>query len=145
MHDIYELRRIVECEAAALAAERRADEHLAQMESAIEEMRQGLDAASGEQYIDADLRFHLVIADATRNRLILHSMGALREVIRRALISIFQIPKSAERSLAQHEAILAAIADGDAQRARNEMRDHLVRVEADVNHSLAQPTGTTSG
>src|SRR5712691_2231916 len=44
MADIYELRRIVECEAAALAAERRADEHLAQMDSAIEEMRQGLDA-----------------------------------------------------------------------------------------------------
>jgi len=115
------------------------------MDRAIEEMRLGLYASSGEQYIDADLRFHLVIAGATRNRLILHSMGALREVIRRALISIFQIPKSAERSLAQHEAILAAIADGDAQRARNEMRDHLVRVEADVNHSLAQPTGTTSG
>src|SRR5438132_1580886 len=86
-----------------------AEQLLAQMHSAIEEMRQGLDAADGEQYIDADLRFHLVIADATRNRLILHSMGALREVIRRALISIFRIPHSAERSVAQHEAILAAI------------------------------------
>src|SRR5713101_10194786 len=51
MHDIYELRRIVECEAAALAAERRADEPLEQMDREIEEMRLGLHAASGEQYI----------------------------------------------------------------------------------------------
>ncbi len=145
MHDIYELRRIVECEAAALAAERRADEHLEQMDSAIEEMRLGLHASSGEQYIDGDLRFHLVIAEATRNRLILHSMGALREVIRRALMSIFLIPESPERSLEQHVAIRAAIADGDAGRARQEMRDHLVRVEADVSRTLAQPTGAPRG
>jgi len=145
MHDIYELRRIVECEAAALAAERRADEHIARLDDAIEEMRQGLTFASGERYIDADLRFHLVIAEATRNRLILHSMGALRELIRRALMSIFLIPESPERSLAQHEAIRAAIAAGDSQRARAEMRDHLVRVEADVNRTLAQTTAAVGG
>ncbi len=145
MHDIYELRRIVECEAAALAAERRADEHIERMDSAIEEMRQGLIAESGERYIDGDLRFHLVIAEATNNRLILHSMGALREVIRRALISIFLIPQSPERSLEQHKAIRAAIADGDPERARAEMRDHLVRVEADVDRNIPQPSGATSG
>ena len=145
MHDIYELRRIVECEAAALAAERRADEHIERMDSAIEEMRQGLIAESGERYIDGDLRFHLVIAEATNNRLILHSMGALREVIRRALISIFLIPQSPERSLEQHKAIRAAIADGNPERARAEMRDHLVRVEADVDRNIPQPSGATSG
>src|SRR6266542_124147 len=145
MHDIYELRRIVECEAAALAAERRGAEHVERMDSAIEEMRQGLVAESGERYIDGDLRFHLVIAEATNNRLILHSMGALREVIRRALISIFLIPQSPERSLEQHKAIRAAIADGDPERARAEMRDHLVRVEADVDRNIPQPSGATSG
>ena len=145
MHDIYELRRIVECEAAGLAAERRTDEQIAQLDEAIEEMRQGLKVASGERYIDADLRFHLVIAEATRNRLILHSMGALREVIRRALMSIFLIPESPDRSLVQHEAIRAAIAAGDPQRARAEMRDHLVRVEADVNRTLAQTTEPIGG
>ncbi len=145
MHDIYELRRIVECEAAALAAERRGAEHVERMDSAIEEMRQGLIAESGERYIDGDLRFHLVIAEATNNRLILHSMGALREVIRRALISIFLIPQSPERSLEQHKAIRAAIADGNPERARAEMRDHLVRVEADVDRNIPQPSGATSG
>ena len=137
MHDIYELRRILECEAAGLAAERRTDEHLARMEEAIEEMSRGLESNAGDRYIDADLRFHLAIAEATRNGLIIHSMRALRDVIRRALTSIFPIPDSPERSLEQHRAIRAAIAAGDGKQAREEMRSHLMRVESDVRDVLA--------
>jgi GntR family transcriptional regulator, transcriptional repressor for pyruvate dehydrogenase complex len=141
MRDVYELRLILECEAAALAAERHGDVHLAVMDEAIEEMRLALAGGDdGDRYIDADLRFHLAIADATRNGVILHSMGALREVIRRALISIFRIPGSPERSLDQHSAIRAAIAARDATRAREEMRAHLLRVESDVNNALGAMT-----
>jgi GntR family transcriptional repressor for pyruvate dehydrogenase complex len=136
MHDIYELRRILECEAAALAAVRRTDEHLALMDRGIEEMARGLATAGGELYIDGDLRFHLAIADATRNGVVLHTMRALREVIRRALMSVFLIPGSPERSQEQHRAIRAAIADRDADRARAEMRDHLVSVESDVREAI---------
>jgi GntR family transcriptional regulator, transcriptional repressor for pyruvate dehydrogenase complex len=141
MRDVYELRLILECEAAALAAERHGDVHLAVMDEAIEEMRLALaEGDDGDRYIDADLRFHVAIADATRNGVILHSMGALREVIRRALISIFRIPGSPERSLDQHSAIRAAIAARDATRAREEMRAHLLRVESDVNNALGAMT-----
>src|SRR5436190_1791670 len=120
MQNIYELRRILECEAATLAAERHRERHLAIMDSAIAEMSEGLDAPGpdrAELYIDGDLRFHLAIAEATQNGLLLHSMRALREVMRRALTSIFTIPESPERSHEQHLAIRAAIADGDAQSA----------------------------
>jgi GntR family transcriptional repressor for pyruvate dehydrogenase complex len=140
MHDIYELRRILECEASALAAERHTGEHLELMDGAIEEMAAALAHANGdrgERYIDADLRFHLTIADATRNGLVVHTMQALRDVIRRALTSIFLIPESPERSLEQHRSIREAIALRDADRARAEMRAHLVRVESDVRRGLA--------
>jgi GntR family transcriptional repressor for pyruvate dehydrogenase complex len=135
MADIYELRRILECEAAALAAERRTDAHLALMDRAIEEMVEGLDKAGGGLYVDGDLRFHLAIAEASRNGLILHSMRALRDVLRRALVSTFQIPESPRRSLRQHRSICDAVAARDAERARSEMGDHLTSVEADVRGS----------
>jgi GntR family transcriptional repressor for pyruvate dehydrogenase complex len=141
MRDVYEMRLILECEAAGLAAERHGAVHLAVMDEAIEEMRLALaDGDGADRYIDADLRFHVAIADATRNGVILHSMGALREVIRRALMSIFRITGSPERSLEQHQAIRAAIAARDAARAREEMRAHLVRVETDVNNALGAMT-----
>jgi GntR family transcriptional repressor for pyruvate dehydrogenase complex len=139
MVDVYELRRILECEAAALAAERHGEAHLRLMDAAIDEMAKGLESSGpdrAELYIDGDLRFHLAIAEATRNGVILHTMRALRELIRRALMSIFVVPESPERSSEQHLAIRDAIAARDAGRAREEMRDHLARVESDIHRAL---------
>lgn len=136
MHDIYELRRIVECEAAALAADRRGDAHLLRMDEAIEDMAEGLRTGGSDRYVDADLSFHLAIADATANGVIVQAMRAVRDVIRRALIEIFPIPGAPERSLQQHRAIRAAIADGDADGAREAMRGHLISVESKVSRNL---------
>lgn len=138
MRDIYEVRRVLECEAAALAAVRRGDADLARMTAAIEDMEAGLTAPNGDRYIDADLRFHLAIAEATGNRLLLHNMHALRDVIRRALTSIFQIPSSARSSLDKHRSIREAIAAQDPDRARSEMRTHLERVERDMHDVFAR-------
>ena len=143
MHDLYELRRILECEASALAADRRSEVHLTLMDDAIGEMADALESSGRDAYIDGDLRFHMAIAEATRNGLILHAMTAVRDAARRTLTTIFLIPGSPERSLEQHRAIRAAIADGDAERARDEMREHLARVEADVTRLLA--AGGTGG
>ncbi len=148
MLDVYELRRILECEAAGLAAERHSDAHLALMDAAIDEMAAALaseDAERGGRYIDADLRFHLAIAEATRNGVILHTMDALRGVIRRALMSIFSVPHSPERSFEQHRAIRKAIAARDADAGRAEMRAHLVRVESDVHSALTAASPAARG
>jgi GntR family transcriptional repressor for pyruvate dehydrogenase complex len=149
MVDVYELRRMLECEAAGLAAERHTETHLDLMDSALAVMDEGLASEGPERarlYIDGDLQFHLAIAEATRNGVVLHTMRALRELIRRALMSIFLVPGSPERSAGQHRAIRQAIADRDAVRARHEMNMHLVRVESDVHHALsAGPALAESG
>jgi GntR family transcriptional repressor for pyruvate dehydrogenase complex len=132
LHDVIELRSILECEAAALAAERHGPEHLTRMDTAIEEMAEGLEEPEGDVFIDADLRFHLAIAEAAGNRVLLHSMHAVRDVIRRMLMTVFNLPGSAARAVEEHRAVRAAIAAGDAAQARDEMRAHLARVEVDV-------------
>lgn len=148
MLDIYELRRILECEAAALAAERHTEAHVGLMDAALEEMGAALASdvpSRGARYIEADLRFHLAIAEATRNGVVLHTMDALRGVIRRALMSIFLVPESPERSFEQHRAIRDAIASRDAVVAREAMRAHLVRVESDVHSARTVGTPTARG
>jgi GntR family transcriptional repressor for pyruvate dehydrogenase complex len=133
IHDLFELRRILDCEAAALAAERRGEQHLAAMDAATAQMSGALGRESeGDRFIDADLRFHLAVADATGNRLILHNMQAVRDVVRRALLTVFLIPGSPDSAVPEHREIRAAIAAGDPDRARQEMRAHLIRVETDV-------------
>ena len=133
MNDLYELRRILECEAAALAAQRRTELHLEAMDRAVDDMDAALaDAQGAEPFVDADLRFHLAIADATGNRLVLHNMQAVRDLIRRALVTIVLIPNSPESAVVEHRAIQAAIAAADPARARDEMHAHLTRVQTDV-------------
>ena len=84
MRELYEIRMLLEGELAALAAERRSDEDLGRMLTALQEMREGLDSES--RYIDADLGFHLAIADATQQPLRPpHDAGPARVVSSRAL------------------------------------------------------------
>jgi len=133
MTDLFELRRILECEAAGLAAERRSQCHLEEMDVSVTDMAAALaDPHGSERFIDADLRFHLAVSEATANRLVLHTMQAVRELIRRALLTIVLIPNSPESAVIEHRAIRAAIAAGDPARAREEMRAHLARVQSDV-------------
>ena len=116
------------------------------MLSALQEMRGGLD--SEQLYIDADVRFHLAIADATKNRFALHMMQALRELFHRALSSVYHIPGSPETSLEQHQLILDAIAAGSPQEARRRMQEHLLRVERDIERTLgpaARPVSEALG
>lgn len=138
LRELFEVRKILEGETAALAAARRTDEDLAQMERAIAEMVEGL--AAQDWYIEADLRFHLTIAAATRNRIAWRMMQAVRDLLQRALSSIYHIPGSPQRSIEQHRLILDAIARGDAEGARRQMQEHLARVERDVQHMIAAPT-----
>lgn len=131
--DLFELRLILECEAASLAAKRRTQADLAEMDAAIAEMEESLGLADGERFIDADLRFHLAVAAATENRLVLHSMHAVRDLLRRALMTVYTIPKSPDRAVVEHRAIREEIEAGDRGQARRAMNQHLTRVEHDVN------------
>lgn len=130
--DLFELRRILDCAAAELAANRRQPRDVEQLQTALDSMTSALDAGDAERFIDSDLRFHIAIADATGNNMVRHTLDAIRDVLRDALLEIFKIPESAERAIGEHRAILAAIRAGDATEARTAARIHLDRVEADV-------------
>lgn len=132
IHDLFELRRILDCEAAALAAERRDEEQLAAIDNALGEMEAALDVGRGEQFVLADLRFHLAVAEATGNRFIFYAMQAARGVVRRVLEQVVNVPRSPEKAILEHRAVRDAISVGNATAARNAMREHLERVERDA-------------
>jgi GntR family transcriptional regulator, transcriptional repressor for pyruvate dehydrogenase complex len=144
MHDgdlgeLFEIRRILEVESAGLAALRRTEQDLAAMRGALLDMEQGL--ASADRYVGGDVHFHMTIAAATRNRVATHMMQAIREVLHRALLSIYHIPGSPERSIGQHRGIFDAVAAGRQEQARQRMRQHLLRVEEEVEEALRRAGG----
>ena len=130
------MRRILEGEAVALATERWEEAHLVRMRAATELMRERL--SDQDEYIESDVAFHLTIAEATQNRLILHLMHAIRDQLERALGSIYRIPGSPERSIEDHGLIIKAMAEGKPDEARARMREHLDRVEEAVEAATAK-------
>ena len=128
--ELFEVRRILEGEAAALAASRRRKPELTSMEAAIRSMVEGL--PSEERFIGADLRFHLIVAESTRNRVLVHLMHAIRDLLQRSLASSYHIAGSPERAIEMHELILAAIAAKHPEEARQLMQEHVSRLERDI-------------
>jgi GntR family transcriptional regulator, transcriptional repressor for pyruvate dehydrogenase complex len=144
MHDgdlgeLFEVRRILEVESAGLAALRRTVSDVEAMRTAQGAMEEGLDSA--DRYVDGDVQFHLAVAAATHNRVATYMMQAIRDVLHRALLSIYQIPGSPERSLGQHRQILNAIKARRSDQARERMRQHLLRVELDVDEARRRAGG----
>ncbi|WP_296953094.1 FadR/GntR family transcriptional regulator [uncultured Massilia sp.] len=125
---ILELRISMETEAAWLAATRRSDEQLAQLGEALAEMRRA--AARGVSSVEADVRFHQLVAQATGNRYFVELLGQLgNAIIPRARLDTPALDTRPadylERLDREHEDIFRAIQRGDAEAARAAMRTHL--------------------
>jgi GntR family transcriptional repressor for pyruvate dehydrogenase complex len=138
VRELFEVRKILEVETASLAAERRTDEDIARMKAALEEMRVGI--GSRERYTGGDVQFHLSVVAASHNRMASHMMQAIRNVMQRALASIYEIPGSPQRSSEQHDGIFHAVVEGRGDEARDRMREHLVTVERDIGETLRRLT-----
>ena len=124
-----EVRAILEPEIAALGAVRIQEAELATMREAVAIMdRSGKDP---DAYIEADLDFHLALAEAAGNPLILSLLDSIVGLLREQRLRIFNVPGGPARGQVFHKRILQAVEQHDAQLAREAMREHLVQVRDD--------------
>ncbi len=132
-----ELRAILEPEIAALAATRVEDQHIAAMREAFGVMDRAREDPVA--YIEADLDFHLSLAEAAANPLILSLIDSIVGLLREQRIRIFYVEGGPERGQYHHKRILDAIEQHDAVKARAAMQAHLLQVREDSRASEAQP------
>lgn len=124
-----EVRSILEPEIAALAAQRIQDTELVTMREAVALM----DRASNdpEAYIEADLDFHLALAEGAANPIILSLLDSIVGLLREQRLRIFRVPGGPERGQVHHKQILEAVEHRDPEKARDAMRAHLLQVRQD--------------
>jgi len=124
-----EVRAILEPEIAALAAVRIQEPELSTMREAVATMdRAGKDP---ETYIEADLDFHLALAEGAANPLILSLLDSIVALLREQRLRIFRVPGGPERGQIHHKRILDAVERRDSEKAREAMRAHLWQVRDD--------------
>ena len=126
---ILELRISLETEAAGLAASRRGEAQLLQLRAALDTLQAA--TATGGDTVAPDVRFHLLIAQASGNRYfhdILSHLGS--NIIPRARVNSAKLARDEpatylERVTREHEDIFNAISRQDPEAARAAMRTHL--------------------
>ncbi len=131
---LVEVRQPMEGEIAALAAERANHEHLRQLERAV------LDLAAAsplEVRIEADVRFHRILAEATGNPVFVLLLETLAEFMRESRQKTLAY-SGVEQALAGHRAVLEAVRNHDPVKAREAMHEHLGTAARDLQSLSAQ-------
>ena len=127
LHDIFEVRHLLEPQLAALAAQRATPEDVERLASIlVEQQRQIME---GETGVDADTDFHFALATATHNAALVKVVSAVEDVLRQSRDQTLQQPGRPQRSLDSHREILEMVRTGDHLGARAAMEHHLTVVE----------------
>ncbi|TXS46742.1 FadR family transcriptional regulator [Streptomyces sp. uw30] len=136
--DVLEAREALETKLAELAAERRTDEDLAAMRSALAHMAKEIgDDGHG---VEGDRLFHAAVTAAAHSSILAEFMRSIADQIAESRTESLRQPHRPARSLAQHQAILDAIAAARPAQAAAAMRRH-VRTVAKVRLLDWEPDG----
>lgn len=134
--DLVETRLMLECQTAYLAALKAEEANLAELRQSLDEMASAVETP--DLYLEADLRFHLAIAQATQNS-ILHNLlsmirGYLQVWIREALRGSADHDRiaRAELSIREHRQVLEAIESRNPDKALAAMRRHILSSSAEL-------------
>lgn len=151
LDDLFDTRQVLE-EALVTAAATRANlgpGELAKAGSLISEME---DCASDrDRFIEIDVEFHRALAELAGNKILLLFLDSLRDVLLWVRAASYdgrvRRGQSHGQTIKDHREILAAVRDGQPQRARVAMAVHLAGTMTDLdvvrNQYVAAPGWTT--
>jgi GntR family transcriptional repressor for pyruvate dehydrogenase complex len=124
LKDLLEVRRTLELTTAYLAAQRCTDDDLEKLRQAYAAMVAGV--GDPANFVQSDADFHLAVAEAAENDVLLKVLGVVRELLLEAMATIMAAdPSIQERAIGYHGRILRAIENGSPEEARTAMADHL--------------------
>ncbi|RIN87166.1 FadR family transcriptional regulator [Mammaliicoccus sciuri] len=132
IENLLEVRKIVEVGVSRLAAEKRTDDDLHAIESALKDMKQAIqDNELGEA---SDLKFHLAVVEAAKNDMLKQLLLNVSEIMRHTMketrrIYLYTKSKSIEKLYNEHKEIFEAIKSQNAELAQYKMAFHLEEVE----------------
>ena len=124
--DIIEVRRIIEVEAAALAAKRITKDQLKRLEYIIYEFKNSEDE---KILVNLDKNFHYEIAQASNNFILLNIINScstlIDSLIKNARYKIMKNVENKKELVDQHEKIYLALKEKDSELASKLMKEHL--------------------
>ena len=125
VNDLCETRLVMEVETAALCAQRASEQDFSELEKIVREMKNSVERGD-EEFSRLDLNFHMAIAAATRNEVMIDFLKHIREALEELIVKSLLLPAGTDMAYKQHRALLDVIKQRNAGKARNAMRAHLL-------------------
>lgn len=140
-----EFRRTIEVDADALAAQRRTNSEILQLERLIDAIETKLNA--GEIAEKLDYEFHVAIALATHNPIYANALRtnahALQHHIFEDVRQSLTVPARKLLIMKEHRKIVESIRKEDAAKARHAMQTHLLNAERKLHLINDETRGNT--
>lgn len=134
--EMFEVRRVLEPHAAGIAATLITDADLATLQASLASVTEDTPV---EQMVAHDLEFHSIISAASGNAYLSSFLDSLSSSTTRARVwrGITQ-ERSAARTLAEHAAILRALANHDPEMTRAALTLHIGGIEEWLRSAVAE-------
>lgn len=137
---LFEFRKLLEVDAARLAAMRASSEQIAALAAVLESYEPAPDGGPNwERFAAVDNAIHAQIAEAAGNPYLTVMVESVRELMQDIVVLIADHPGSIDDAMRHHRSIVNAIAQRDAERAAAEMDAHVgytagvVQLQADTD------------
>jgi GntR family transcriptional regulator, transcriptional repressor for pyruvate dehydrogenase complex len=118
-----EVRSLIEPTIAGLAAERRTEEHLANLKKSLDAMIQ--QESIPKRIVRYDIEFHQRLAVATGNPIIPVLMEPIFLLLKPFITENFALDQAHESAIQQHRRILGCLEKGDGDGAFQAMSEHM--------------------
>ncbi|PWU24364.1 MAG: hypothetical protein C5B48_06775 [Candidatus Rokuibacteriota bacterium] len=127
VQELYDVRLVLEPQAARWTAERRSFDHCKELKRLIAVMEDSLRPSHGGAgaFLEYDRDFHLAIATAAANRVLRAIVRDIHELLTTSWLLSDLTAEELDVVFEQHSAIADAIIDRDGARAETLMREHL--------------------
>ena len=131
--DVLEFRYLLEGASAAYAAQRATEQDCENLKLAFTELELAMEKNDRERESKADLNFHLAIAEASHNMVLLHSLRSMFSMLKHNVYTniggLYDRNTTGEDLRLQHKAILEAILAGNPEEAREAAEQHILYVQ----------------
>jgi DNA-binding GntR family transcriptional regulator len=137
---LYEIREALEVLATRLAAGRAAPEALRQIMEVAESHQRAVELGHLHEYLDLDRRFHGLIAEASRNPILVSMLSMIADrihIVRRLTSNLEKDVLTGD----EHHQVAAALAEHDGEKAAALMQQHIRRHGERIRQYLAAGEG----
>lgn len=133
LKDLLEIRVVIEPACAEIAANSASKEDLQELSRLIDIMRN--DEIDDEDYLDADLQFHIVIAKSTRNQIYQSIITSYTPILRKLMTASSPSNCRLEKKFNYYSNILEAIKNRDSELAGKLMTVYLVAINEHIKNT----------